>query len=273
MNTRIDSKIQVQGKINCFFDRFRIGSLLHQCGVRKRHGHSVRFLIETLFTLAFVGTNFYRGIVTNEEVPFGKDAAYELLKGPRYNWRRVVLTLAAKLFLVFNRLTDEQRESVLILDDSLYDRSRSKKVELLSNVYDHCEGRYLKGFRMLTLSWSDGTSCLPLDFALLSSSDAKKRICESRKQLDKRCCAYKRRKEATEKATRHLPDMVKRALSAGIEARYLVMDSWFTMPANVIALREHVDVIGMVLNQWHGCCFRRFWAAAIHSTAPQGTRV
>ena len=246
MNTRLDSEIQVQGKINSFFDRFRIGSLLHQCGIRKRHGHSVRFLIETLFTLAFVGTNFYRGIVTNEEIPFGKDAAYELLKNPGYNWRRLVLTLAVKLFLIFNRLTDEQRESVLILDDSIYDRSRSKKVELLCNVFDHCEKRYLKGFRMLTLSWSDGTSCLPLDFALLSSSDAKKRICESQKQLDKRCCAYKRRKEATEKATFHLPEMVKRALSAGIEARYLVMDSWFTMPANVIALREHVDVIGMV---------------------------
>jgi hypothetical protein len=36
-----------------------------------------------------------------------------------------------------------------------------------------------------------------LIFALLSSSDAKKRLCDSQKVLDKRCCAYQRRKEAT----------------------------------------------------------------------------
>jgi hypothetical protein len=40
--------------------------------------------------------------------------------------------------------------------------------------------------------------------------------------------------------------MVKRILSTGIRAQYLLMDSWFTMPATVTALAEHIDVIGMV---------------------------
>jgi hypothetical protein len=153
-----------------------------------------------------------------------------------------------RLFLVFNRLTDDDRESVLIIDDSTYDRSRSKWVELLSRVYDHSTGRFLKGFRMLTICWSDGASCLPLDFSLLSSRDAKKRVCESQKQLDKRCCAYQRRKEATIKTTALLEPMVKRILSAGIRAKYLLMDSWFTMPATVVALDRYIKVIGMVKN-------------------------
>ena len=99
---------------------------------------------------------------------------------------------------------------------------------------------------MLTICWSDGNSCLPVDFALLSSSDAKKRLCGSYKALDKRCCAYQRRKEATLKATAHLEAMVKRILSAGISAKYLLMDSWFTMPATVVTLAKHLKVIGMV---------------------------
>jgi hypothetical protein len=99
---------------------------------------------------------------------------------------------------------------------------------------------------MLTVCWSDGVSCLPMDFALLSSSDANKRLCESYKPIDKRCCAWQRRKEAIVKATEHLETMVKRILSAGARANYLLMDSWFTMPANVCALCEHIDVIGMV---------------------------
>lgn len=244
--SKSQENIHVQSKIDDFFDRFHIGTLLHRCGVRKRHGHGVRSLTQAIFTLPFVGKNFFRGIVINQDLPFGKDAAYQLLKGTTYNWRRLLLCLGLRLYNFFNRLTDENRETVLIIDDSLYDRSRSKLVELLCRVYDHSTGRFLKGFRMLTLCWSDGVSCLPLDFSLLSSADAKKRLCDSQKALDKRCCAHQRRKEATLKATEYLEIMVKRILSTGIRAQYLLMDSWFTMPATVTALAEHIDVIGMV---------------------------
>jgi hypothetical protein len=80
----------------------------------------------------------------------------------------------------------------------------------------------------------------------LSSADAKKRLCDSQQILDKRSCAYQRRKEATEKATAHLEAMVKRILSTGVSAKYLLMDSWFTMPATVVTLAQHLKVIGMV---------------------------
>jgi hypothetical protein len=238
--------IDVQSKIDDFFGRFKIATLMHQCGVRKHHGHSVRSLTKAIFTLPFVGKNFFRSIVLNSELPFGKDAAYELLKGETYNWRRLLLGLGLRLFGIFNRLTSDERESVLIIDDSPYDRSRSKWVELLSSIWDHSTGRFLKGFRMLTVCWSDGTSCLPMDFALLSSSDAQKRICDGKKSMDKRCCAYQRRKEATQKATAHIENMVKRILSTGVSAKYLLMDSWFTMPATVVTLAQHIKVIGMV---------------------------
>ncbi len=250
IHNNIDSQIQddicILGKIDDFFSQFNIATTLHRCGIQKRHGHSVRSLVIAIFTLPFVGKNFFRGIVINEELAFGKDAAYEVLKRCTSNWRRLILLLGVQLYGFFNRLTDETRESVLLVDDSPYDRSRSKAVELLSRVWDHSNRRFLKGFRMLTVCWSDGASCLPLDFALLSSADAKKRIYESRKLMDKRCCAWQRRKEATVKSTENLEAMVKRILSAGIQARYLLMDSWFTIPATVTALSEHIDVIGMV---------------------------
>ena len=246
IGSKTQDDICILGKIDDFFKQFNITTTLHRCGVRKRHGHSVRSLIMAIFTLPFVGKNFFRGIVINDNLTFGKDAAYEVLKGCKSNWRRLILLLGVRLYGFFNRLTDETRDSVLIVDDSPYDRSRSKAVELLSRVWDHSNGRFLKGFRMLTVCWSDGTSCLPLDFALLSSTDAKKRICESHKPMDKRCCAWQRRQEATIKAPKNLEAMVKRILAAGVQAKYLLMDSWFTMPATVTALCKHIDVIGMV---------------------------
>lgn len=245
-DAKIQADIQIQGKIDDFFNKFSIATSLHKCGVRKRHGHSVRSLIMAIFTLPFVQKNFFRGIVVNEDLSFGKDAAYEVLKGCRSNWRRLLLTVGIKLYHFLNRLTDETRESVLIVDDSPYDRSRSKSVELLSRVWDHSNGRFIKGFRMLTICWSDGASCLPLDFSLLSSSDAKKRFRENQKSMDKRCCAWQRRQEATIKAPDNLDAMVKRILAAGVQAKYLLMDSWFAMPATIAALAPNIDVIGMV---------------------------
>ena len=48
------------------------------------------------------------------------------------------------------------------IDDSMFSRNCSKKVELLARVYDHVSHSYVKGFRMLTLGWSDGNTFLPL---------------------------------------------------------------------------------------------------------------
>jgi len=50
------------------------------------------------------------------------------------------------------------KNKVLIIDDSLYRRARSKTVELLARVHDHVSMKYVLGFRMLTLGWSDGNS-------------------------------------------------------------------------------------------------------------------
>jgi len=151
IDTQTQADIRILGKIDDFFNRFKITSALHRCGIRKRRGHSVRSLIMAIFTLPFLGKNFFRGIVINDELDFGKDAAYELLKGCTSNWRRLLLIVGARLYGFFNRLTDETRDSVLIVDDSPYDRSRSKMVELLSRVWDRSSGRFLKGFRMLTI--------------------------------------------------------------------------------------------------------------------------
>lgn len=239
-------KIQINSQIDAFFKVFTVGTLLDRAGIRKRHGYRVSSLIKTIFTLPFIGKNFFRGIVINEDVGFGKDAAYEVLKCSRYNWRKLILMLAVKLHRFFTGLTSEDRQSVLIIDDSTYDRSRSKVVELLSRVKDHSTGRYLAGFRMLTMCWSDGVSCLPLDFALLSSSNTKSRLQDIRKSLDKRTCGYRRRVEAMQKATAHLDAMIKRALAAGIKAKYVLMDSWFGMPATIAKVASNLDVICMV---------------------------
>jgi DDE superfamily endonuclease len=198
--------------------------------------------------LPFEGNNFYRGIVTNGDLPFKKNAAHELLKNPRHNWRKFMLAVVVQVANYFSLLTSDTREKVLVFDDSTYDRSRSKVVELLAWVFDHNSGTSLKGFKMLTLGWSDGASFLPLDFILCSSAKAEKRVQDIKKELDKRTCGYKRRLEAITKSTKHLENMVKRALALGVKAEYILMDSWFCWPAILAKLGRHLPVICMAKN-------------------------
>jgi hypothetical protein len=126
-------------------------------------------------------------------------------------------------------------------------RQRSKKVELLAKIYDHVSGRFIRGYNLLTLGWSDGYSFAPIDFTLMSSAKAKNRLCEIRKDLDKRTIGYKRRQESM----LHKPDavvkMLQRALKVGFSADYVLMDSWFTQAPLLQKLMDQgLHVIGMV---------------------------
>ncbi len=82
-------------------------------------------------------------------------------------------------------LDSEDRANVLIIDDSMFERNRSKKVELLAKVYDHAKHKYRFGFRMLTPGWSDGSTFLPVNSILLSTENKKNRINEAA-EVDKR---------------------------------------------------------------------------------------
>ncbi len=239
---------QLQSRISSFIGDYQVGTLLNKCGIRKLRGVSPLTLFSVIFMLPFEGNNFFRGIVTNDSLPFKKNAAYELLKNPRHNWRKFLLVLATQVTGFFSRLTCDTREKVLIFDDSTYDRSRSKAVELLAWIFDHNSGTSLKGFKLLTLGWSDGFSFLPLDFVLCSSAKAEKRVQGIKKVLDKRTCGYKRRLEATSKSTDHLEAMVKRVIGFGIKADYILMDSWFCWPAILAKLGAHLPVICMAKN-------------------------
>jgi len=255
MNTNPSSaqnQIEVTRRVEIFdgyFSQFKISRLMKQAGIVKTKGAPPLTLFTIVFNLAFAGKNFYEGIVRNRHVEVGKDAVYAFLNTPRYNWRRFSLQLFSRIYLLITHLLDDASEEVLIIDDSPYDRSRSKKVELLSRVFDHATNKFIKGFRLLTLGWSDGNSFLGIDFALLSSAEEKNRYVEVDSRVDKRSCGFKRRQEAMTKTTDLLEPMVERAIRSGVRAKYLLMDSWFSMPVVISTLRRHIDIVCMLKDQ------------------------
>jgi len=133
----------------------------------------------------------------------------------------------------------------LVLDDSSFKRNRSKKVELLATCFDHAKHLYFKGFRMLTLGYTDGESFLPVAQWALSTENKKMRINEA-SEVGTDTPGHKRRQMAQKKATLAMLDLIDYANKAGIKANYVLFDSWFSSPAQIFSvLKKGYDVVCM----------------------------
>lgn len=218
--------------------------MVKQCGI------SPVVVMRMIFSLVFTGKNLFRYLQADASgSDVGKDTVYRFLNSVNANWRKFLhLLCVAVLNKEILPLTSEKTPKVFIVDDSLYNRNRSKHVELLARVHDHNDKRYYRGFRLLTLGWSDGSSYLPVSFSLLSSANQKNRLAPMAK-VDQRTNGFNRRIESLRKSPDVLKDLVKQAHDSGIRADYLLFDSWFAFPATIIDLLEQKQQVICMLKE------------------------
>ena len=220
---------QISKTIRRFFTRFHVASALKASNAYKKKGTPVSEIFQYLFLLIFSNRSMYMNLLTGRDTPdFAKDTVYRFMKMVQINWIRFTTILSSRIIKeAIVPLDSEERTNVLILDDSMYERNRSKKVELLAKVFDHAKHAYKFGFRMLTLGWSDGATFLPVNSVLLSTENKKNRMNEA-DPVDKRAVGYKRRQLAIQKGTAVMLELLKQAKKAAIPAKYVLFDSWFS---------------------------------------------
>ena len=239
---------QISKTIQRFFTRFHVSSALKSSNAYKKKGFPVVEIFQYLFLLVFSNRSMYMNLLTGRNIPaFAKDTVYRFMKMTQINWIRFTTILSCRIIKeAIVPLDSSDRVNVLIIDDSMYERNRSKKVELLTKVYDHAKHAYKFGFRMLTLGWSDGSTFLPVSSVLLSSENKKNRINEAT-AMDKRTVGYMRRQMSVQKGTSVMLELLKYAKNASIPAKYVLFDSWFSSPSSLHAVKEiGYDVIAMV---------------------------
>lgn len=228
-----------------FFHTFDVGRLFTR-SARSKKGVGAFKILQFLFALVFLKKSFF-DMMQQKSLPWSKDTFYRFLSESRINWRRFLLLVATRIIDRFlHHLTEEKKDRVLVLDDSTYSRDRSKKVEMLSKCYDHCDHKYFKGFRMLTLGWSDGRSFLPLAFSLLGSAKEENRVFEAGGN-DGRTSGGRRRKEAVMKTPEASLALLDSALANGVKADFLLFDSWFATNRFLHSVRtRRIHVIAML---------------------------
>ena len=241
---------QSQNVISSAFKELQITKLLYKANIRKECGIPVLKVFQYIFMLVFHGKNLFRALESkHNDHSISKNTFYRFLSNPSFNWRRFLLLLAVRVTTMLRKLTNKQRVSVLVLDDSVTRRNRSKAVELLARVYDHVFHEYVRGFNLLALGWSDGFSFVPVAFNLLSSAKASNRYQEASTEIDHRTNGWKARMESMLQKPVAALHMINSALDAGIEADYILMDSWFTTEPFIKEIANiGLSVIGMVKN-------------------------
>ena len=230
-----------------FFRRYQLSEILRKSNAYKQQGVSVITIMSYLFSLVFRNRSMFLDMQSGKAPAFRKDTIYRLKNATHINWMRFTTLLSARIIgETVEPLTNENRRNAFVIDDTIFERSGSKKVELLAKVYDHARHRFTYGFRMLTLGWSDGVTFLPVNSCLLSTENQQNRLSNG-KVLDPRSNGAKARELAVKKGTEVISDLISEAQLAGIHADYVLFDSWFSSPKVIRSMREkNLDVVAMV---------------------------
>ena len=233
--------------ISSFFHTFGIGKLLRKCNAQKEKGVPVLDIFKYKLCNVFAGRSMYMQQKTGSfREAFSKNTFYRFLNSPKTNWLRFTTLLSKKVAERVEPLTDGSRVNAFVVDDSLFERTSCKKTELGSRVFDHTSMKYCKGYRLMTLGWTDGNTFLPINSSLLASTKERNLIGPVNR-CDGRSLAAKRRKLAQMKGTDVMIELLKHAVSAGHHADYVLFDTWFSNPAQLCAVKKiGLDSIAMI---------------------------
>ena len=243
-----ENEVAILDCVQRFFSSHKVGSLLKQCNGTKEKGVPAISLLRYKLSNVFTGRSMYMQQRTGSfKEGFSKNTFYRFLNSSKTNWLRFTSSLASEIINGdIKNLTDEKRVNVFIVDDTLFNRTSCKKTELGSRVFDHVGMKFRKGFRLLTLGWSDGNTFMPVNSCLIASSK-ESNIIGPTKDFDKRSIAGKRRKLAQTKAPEVMLHLLDTAVSNGISADYVLFDCWFANPAQITAIKSKgMDVIAMI---------------------------
>ncbi len=155
----------ILGSLKCF----SFSSLCKSLGAIKIKGYSFQAIFSILISLPFLGQSSVHGLLKSpfkEYIEMRKDAFYRLKNMCSTGWRGILWLFTIK----FVKATGSDgvksnSPKCLVIDDSVLAKT-GKFIEKVSRLWDHVSHSYVLGFKLLALTYWDGTSCIPVDFSV-----------------------------------------------------------------------------------------------------------
>lgn len=119
---------------------------------------------------------------------------------------------------------------LLIIDDTV-EAKRGKFIEgSCKYIWSNKEHRTINALNIVSLNYADSHSTFQVDFSIKMNDSKRKDISEFTTKLHHRSNAYQRKNEITKGKNTLAIEMLERALNNGVEADYLLVDSWYAKP-------------------------------------------
>lgn len=227
------------------FAKLRIKSHLTAAGIRKCEGYSPLHLLFVLTNVVFLHIATVHDLLSRPLKSFSqahKDTFYRFKKA-EWSWgafyRRFIRFLGRR-----SGWFKSAQDNCLILDTTILPK-RGKSLENLTWVYDHCRGKTVKGYELLTLALLTVRNLFPLDFGFHFSQNAPAGGRQAQPRRPRGYVARHLRVAAELTKVELALKMLAEALAQGVKALYLLVDAWFTSPKFCKAVRElGLHVIG-----------------------------
>ena len=220
-------------------------SILKQSNFIKRDVGVPPYMVILQFLYMFLINKKISSFMKYSNDSYKKDVYYRLLKNSKYNWRKLLLLTSVNLINKLSSLQKPTDTKVFIIDDTV-EIKRGKYIEgSCKNLWSNKDKRVVKGLNIVSLNYSDTHTDMMLDFSMNYN---KNQIIDSiDNKYHHRSNAYKRRIEGRNGKNIQAINMLKRALSSGIYADYLLVDSWYAKPNFIKEVRDNgLDTIARV---------------------------
>lgn len=208
----------------------KITKILKQSNFVKRDVGYPPFQIILHFLYMLVMQKRQSSFIKQSNSSFGKDAYYRFIKESRYNWRKLLLLSATALLQKIKPLHKTGEHRLLIIDDTV-EPKRGKLIEgSCKYIWSNKEHRTINALNIVSLNYADSHSTFQLDFSIKMNDSRRKDISNFTTALHHRSNAYQRKSETIKGKNTLAIEMLERALNSGIEADYLLVDSWYAKP-------------------------------------------
>jgi len=221
---------------------FNSSLIIKKLAGKKEKGIEPYNLFNAIVFLAFMDILSVFGMFGSKKkniAAYSKDSYYRHQNNEGINWRSIhyeYVKIFIKKVKENSDLSTVNLPSCLICDDTTLEKTGAT-MEGISRVFDHSTRRYVLGYKGLFLNYFDGKSIIPLNFSLhceqinnveqpygLTAKELKNRYdsCSAEKSY-----GGKRKSEIETDKISNMIEMIKQTCSQGIEADYLLLDSWF----------------------------------------------
>ncbi|WP_162198325.1 transposase, partial [Methanosarcina sp. 2.H.T.1A.6] len=106
------------------------------------------------------------------------------------------------------------KKGFLIVDDSTLDKTYAKEMDFVHRMWSGKHHRTVKGIGLVTLSWANGTTVIPIDFRNYNIDE------DDKTKND------------------HFLDMLDKAEERGFNPEFVLFDTWYASVKNLKAVRN-----------------------------------